>query len=145
MIHHNPGRGRGTVAAWSGRRLFGACGGPFGAPLLTWPLRGHRRSGSPWRPRRRRRGAGSHVPQKEPPSPRAPAPTFRLRIEELAKHDRSVAGDQDAAFEVQSHGAGQDLAFELAAFLDEAVDVVAVADAADVLLDDGALVQVGGH
>ena len=46
--------------------------------------------------------------------------------------------------EVPADGAGEDDAFEVAAAGDEVFDLVAVADAGDVLLNDGAVVEEVG-
>src|SRR5450432_4310162 len=69
----------------------------------------------------------------------------RRALAPLPEDDRPVAGDQHAAFEVEPHRAGQHAALELAALAHELGDVVAVAHAADVLLDDGTLVELAGH
>src|SRR4051794_16605625 len=44
---------------------------------------------------------------------------------------------------MEADGAGEDPAFELSALAHQILDVFAVADAGDVLLDDWALVQLG--
>jgi hypothetical protein len=66
------------------------------------------------------------------------------------KDDRLVAVEEDAVFYVPANGAGQDQFFDVASFLDEVFDGVAMIDADDVLFDDGAIVEhlsnvVGGR
>ena len=60
-------------------------GGPFRGPLLTWPLRGHRRSYSRWHPRRRRRGARSSVPERDHPTHLTPPPFSDLSQSMIAR------------------------------------------------------------
>ena len=55
-----------------------------------------------------------------------------------------VAVNDYAVAEVKVDGAGEDGLFEVAAFANEVVDGVAVRDADDVLVDDGALIEFGG-
>ena len=47
----------------------------------------------------------------------------------------------DAVFDVPVHGAGQDHFFEVAAFLDQILERIAMRDARDVLFDDGPVIQ----
>ena len=51
------------------------------------------------------------------------------------------AVEEDAIFYVPADGAGENDFFEVATFLDKVVDGVAVIDADDILLDDGAVVE----
>src|SRR3954468_24377367 len=72
----------------SGRRLPEGTGVPFGGSLLTWPLRGHRRSGvalasSP----KTARSALQDPPKGPPPPPCAPPPAF-LRASGCCRFDR---------------------------------------------------------
>ncbi len=62
----------------------------------------------------------------------------------LVEDDGFVVVDEDAVFEVPADGLGEDGFFEVAAFAGEVGNGVAVADAGDVLMDDGAFVEIGG-
>src|SRR5208282_1826260 len=59
----------------------------------------------------------------------------------LLEHYGLVSIQQDAVFHVPADGARQDDFFDVAALLDQVVDGVAVVDADDILLDDGAIVE----
>src|SRR5690606_3238620 len=59
-----------------------------------------------------------------------------------SEDEGAAALDDDAALEVCADGAGEDDAFDVAAEADELVGAHGVGDALDVLLDDGALVEV---
>ncbi len=59
----------------------------------------------------------------------------------LLKDDGLISVQQDAVFHVPAHGARQDHFFDVAALLDKIVDGVAMVNADDILLDDGAIIE----
>src|SRR5450755_3308659 len=75
----------------------------------------------------------------------APSPASLLRNQvrgtELLKDHGFIPIKQDAVFHAPADGPRQDDLFDVAALLDEVVDGVAVVDADDILVDDGAIVE----
>ena len=68
--------------------------------------------------------------------------TGSIVLEKESVEDHGFAAvAEDAVREMPLHGAGQGDALEVAALGEQVLDVVAVGDAGDVLLDDGAVVQ----
>jgi hypothetical protein len=68
----------------------------------------------------------------------------------LLEYDRFVSVQQNAVFHMPADGARKHDFFDVTTFLDQIVDSVAVVDADDILLDDGAIVKylsnvVGGR
>ena len=63
----------------------------------------------------------------------------------LLEHHRLVPIQQHAVFDVPADGAGEHNFFKIAAFLNEIIHRVAVGDARNVLLDNRAIVEHGGH
>src|ERR1700749_3062984 len=59
----------------------------------------------------------------------------------LLENDGFIAVEQDAVFDVPADGSGEDYLFDVAALFYEVLDRVAVRDAFDALLDDGAVVE----
>src|SRR5579862_3091728 len=59
----------------------------------------------------------------------------------LFENNGFVAVEEDAIFDMPAHGSGEDYLFDVAALFYEVLDRVAVGDAFDALLDDGAVVE----
>src|ERR1035441_9647075 len=69
---------------------------------------------------------------------------FNVSPASLGKDDGLVRVTEDAVVEVPLHSAREHHAFEVAALLDQAGQLIVLRDAGDVLLDDGAFVQRRG-
>src|ERR1700682_5961858 len=59
----------------------------------------------------------------------------------LREDHRAIPVDEHAALDMRPHGTGEDDRFEVSALLGQAFDIVAMADAYDVLVDDRTLVE----
>ena len=70
---------------------------------------------------------------------------IKIRSGELTEDDRLVLVGEDLAVDVFAHGAREDYLLEVFSLHDEVGRGVLVGDADDVLLDDGACVEFGGH
>ena len=76
----------------------------------------------------------------------APRPRYCIVDGTSAREDdRSVAIHEDAALRVEADGLGEDAALHILAECHHVGRGVSVGDTGDVLLDDRALVEVGGH
>src|SRR5258706_12058124 len=70
---------------------------------------------------------------------------FRIAWAPLIKDRRFSSTREDTKSEMQMDRARQHHSFQIAAFADQIVDGVSMADSHDVLLDDGAVVQLLRH
>ena len=66
---------------------------------------------------------------------------FRVDARPFLKDNSLIAVKKNPVFDVPANGTGEHDFLEVAAFADEVFDSVAVGDADNVLLDDGAIVQ----
>jgi hypothetical protein len=62
----------------------------------------------------------------------------------IAEHDRALPVEEDAILGEESHGSGEYEAFDVASDFGEVFDGLGMGDSVDLLLDDRALVEVGG-
>src|SRR4029077_12710169 len=66
---------------------------------------------------------------------------FRVSRSEPSENDSFIAVHEDSAFDMQADGAGEDNFFQIATLANEILDLIAVGDADNVLLNDGAVVE----